>query len=570
VRSVFRGRTSLRRALSALVAAIGLMLAILIAAAIYGTVSTARDYRTGSQEAVARQDAAAQVLVTLLNAQTANRGYALARRGVDLRQYLDARDRYPDEMRRLRAEVTGEPELERLADRVDTAALAWFADGVRTIQLLRQERFEAAIDRVNRGIGEARFRVFRLAHDDLVEEVEEVRLEALDASDASRRVTLALIVGAAVLALAITGLVSRALWIRIGGPVALLAEGVRRVAGGRLTEPVPASSGSVRELEELVSGFNTMQRQVREERETVAAAARREAAQKTERHLWETVQAGLLPERLAGVPGLRVAARYQPAERALLIGGDFYDSVALPDGRLALLVGDMAGHGAQSAARAAGLRFGWRTLIAVNPNPAAVMAALNVQMRGPGERAQGLFASLIYVLIDPRGAASVATAGHPPPLLLTPAGCRPLRAPATGPLLGIMDDPDWPTSHVTLPPGGTLMLYSDGLIEARRGDDDTFGISRACTVLEVERASALEARVERVIDAARRYDDEALRDDVVVLAVERPMRLAGTPRPPATRLTLGDQPPAPPDGSADGTGDGAAPAPAPARPSAGA
>ena len=65
------------------------------------------------------------------------------------------------------------------------------------------------------------------------------------------------------------------------------------------------------------------------------------------------------------------------------MGGDFYDAIALVDGRLAVMVGDMAGHGAQAAAQAAGLRFGWRTLVSVNPNPAAVLAALNAQMAQP-------------------------------------------------------------------------------------------------------------------------------------------------------------------------------------------
>ena len=100
---------------------------------------------------------------------------------------------------------------------------------------------------------------------------------------------------AALLALIMVAIVSRQLWRRIGGPIALLSAGVGRVTRGRLSDPVPASREAVRELAELVDGFNLMQREVREERDAVAAAARREAAQKTERTLWETVQSGLLP-----------------------------------------------------------------------------------------------------------------------------------------------------------------------------------------------------------------------------------------------------------------------------------
>ena len=118
---------------------------------------------------------------------------------------------------------------------------------------------------------------------------------------------------------------------------------------------------------------------------------------------------------------------------------------------------------------------------------------------------------------------------------------------SVGPLLGIRDEVDWPVSHGFLPPGGTLVLYTDGLVEARRGGSDFFGADRACLVLEAERRSALEARVERLIDAARRHDDEHLRDDVVVLAVERPVPLSpGSPNGRGHRNRVPAPPPAEP------------------------
>ncbi len=79
-------------------------------------------------------------------------------------------------------------------------------------------------------------------------------------------------------------------------------------------------------------------------------------------------------------------------------------------------------------------------------------------------------------------------------------------------------------THASLPPGGTIVLYTDGLIEARQGAD-TFGVERACAVLAAERRSALQLRVERLIDAARRHEDQSLRDDVVIVAIERPVPL---------------------------------------------
>jgi serine phosphatase RsbU (regulator of sigma subunit)/CHASE3 domain sensor protein len=523
-----RGR-SLRGLLAGLVAALAVVLGVLIVVAVFGMVTTARDYREGAQRALARQTAANQLLTDLLSAQSANRAYILLARGDDLGAYTAARDRYPAEMDALRNVLGGEPRLEQSADAVDRTAALWFDEAVELIRLRRQGREREAERRINQGLSEARFNAFRAEHARLLEEIEDTRLAGLADNDRRRRLALAAILMAAALALVMVVITTRQLWRRVGGPIALLSAGVGRVTRGRLGDPVPASTQAVRELAELVDGFNLMQREVQEEREAVAAAARRQAAQDTERELWQTVQAGLLPERLPSVPGLRLAARYQPAEQALLVGGDFYDAVVLPDGKLAVMVGDMAGHGAPAAAQAAGLRFGWRTLVRVDPDPAVVLAALNAQMGGPEQRAEGLFASILYLLIDPRGSFGFAPAGHPAPFILTASGCEPLEPVDTGPLLGVFDEAVWPVTRGGLPPGGTIVLYTDGLVEARQSAD-VFGAERACAVLVRERRSAVETRVERLIDAARRHEDQhSLRDDVVVLAVERPVPVAWAP-----------------------------------------
>jgi serine phosphatase RsbU (regulator of sigma subunit)/CHASE3 domain sensor protein len=544
--------------LARLVAALAVVLAVLIAVAILGMVTTARDYREGSSRALARQSAANGLLINLLSAQSANRAYALTARGDDLRAYTTARDRYPLAMDRLMRALRGKPELEESARAVDRTAQLWFAEAVELIRLRRQGRVQDAIRRVNQGLGERFFAAFRTEHTRLRQEIEQERIDSLHSSDLRRRLTFLAIVAAGLLAVVMVVIVTRQVWRRVGGPLALLSEGVGRVTRGRLGDPVPQSKEAVRELYELVDGFNLMQREVQQERDAVEAAARREAAQATERHLWETVQDGLLPKRLPTTPGLRLAARYLPAEEALLVGGDFYDALVLPDGRLAVMVGDMAGHGAPAAAQAAGLRFGWRTMVATNPDPGAVMTALNAQMGSPEQRVEGLFASIIYMLIDPGGTLSFVAAGHPAPFLLDGERCRTLEPVESAPLLGVFDEPDWPVTRAQLPPGGTVVLYTDGLVEARQGAD-VFGVERACRVLIAERRAAVEARVERLVDAARRYEDQSLRDDVVVLAVERPAPVAWEEPPadghPGGRISS--------DGRSDGAPAGTVPSPEP-------
>jgi serine phosphatase RsbU (regulator of sigma subunit) len=516
-----RRRASLRGLLSLLVVMLAAVLAVLIAVAVVGTINTARDYRSASQQAIQRQGAANAFLINMLNAQSANRAYILLARGTDLQAWNQARSRYDDDLAILRRVLSGEPGLLESADAVDRTAQLWTREAIELISLRRQGAIDEAVRRVDTGPAEERFVAFRNEQRGLLDRIEEKRLHDLADNDHNLRLTLGGIASATLLALLMVGLVSRQVWRRVGAPIDRVGEGVSRVARGVLSDPVTISDDAVIELAGLADAFNTMQSEVKEEREQVARSARREAAQRTERELWETVQQGLLPARLPAPHGLRLTARYRPSERALLLGGDFYDGKLLSDGRLALMVGDMAGHGAPAAAQAAGLRFGWRTLVSVNPDPAAVMAGLNTQMSSHEQRAEGIFASLIYLLLEPDGGVSFATAGHPSPLLLTRDGCREVRAGATGPLLGVLDDAQWPVTRTELPVGGTLFLFTDGLVEARH-ESDVFGVERACEVLAREWNVALQLRVRRLIRAARRHEDDRLRDDVVVLAVERP------------------------------------------------
>lgn len=512
---------SLRAVLGRLVLTVGVAGAALAGLAIAGMVLAAGDYRDAGLRAIDRQAAANQILVDVLNAETGNRGYILTGRNDYLEPYRDARERYDADIDRLRDQVKGVPELEAATETVNTRAELWFAEAAQLVTL-READADDAILRVNEGVGQARIQAFRAAQDALLAEVAHQREESLAAADRTRFWTLAAVSAAALIALLLFIQAARQLWRRMGVPVAQVAEGVLRVARGRFTEPVPATEAAVAELAELTTGFNEMQAQLSTQREAVRTAARREAAQDTERSLWQMLQAGLLPSELPHTPYFRIAAQYRPTEHGLLLGGDFYDAAVLDDGRLVVAVGDLAGHGAPVAARAAGLRFGLKTLVGVDPDPTVVMNGLNRQLSGAAEREQGVFASLLYVLLSPDGAAQIACAGHPPPLLAGRDRCEFVQV-EPGPVLGFDDAPEWPVTHIDLPPLATLFMFTDGLTEARRGMDQ-FGEERVRDVVAREGASALELRVERLIDAARRHDEKDLRDDVVVVAAQRTQR----------------------------------------------
>lgn len=520
---------SLRGVLARLAVLNALVLALLLLMAIGTAVLTAREYRDAGQLGLARQGAANQVLIDLLNAETGSRGYTFTGRGDYLTPYAEARERYPDDVERLRRATSGSQALADRVDIVEGAADLWLEEAQLLVDLRRTEGPVAADARARAGRADQLFLAFRRAHSDLLVEVDRERRRAIDAADRVRDIATAGVVVSGLGMLLMLLFANRQIRRRVGRPLSAVSEGLMRVTRGSLSDPVPRQDHAVREVRDLVDGFNDMQRQVFQQRDAVAAAARRESAQKTERRLWETVQSELLPDRLPRPWGIRLAAAYQPAEKALLLGGDFYDALMLDSERMAVLVGDMAGHGAPAAARATGLRFAWRTLVASDPDPGAVMTALNAQLADREDRAEGLFASLVYALVSIDGLIQYAPAGHPPPLLLGPDGCRVEEPASWGPLLGVMDEAEWPVTELRLERGSTLVFYTDGLVEARAGAD-LFGAERACRILERDRTIALEGRVQNLIDAARRHDTHHLNDDVVVMAIDRPPRITAVPR----------------------------------------
>ncbi len=520
---------SLRGVLARLAILSAIVLALLLLVAVATAVLTAREYRDSGQLALARQGAANQVLIDLLNAETGSRGYTFTGRGDYLTPYARAREGYPQNIERLRRATAGSPSLAEKVDIVEGAADLWLEEAAILVDLRRDEGPDAADARARAGRADQLFLAFREAHSELLVEVNRERQRATANADRLRNIATAGVVLSGLAMLLMLLFANRQIRRRVGVPLSAVSAGLIRVTRGSLGDPVPRQDDAVRELRDLVDGFNDMQRQVFQQREAVAAAARRESAQATERRLWETVQSELLPEHLPHPWGMRVAARYQPAEKALLLGGDFYDALMIDDERMAVLVGDMAGHGAPAAARATGLRFAWRTLVASDPDPGAVMSALNAQLADRQDRAEGLFASLVYALVSIDGSIQYAPAGHPPPLLLGPDGCRVEEPSSWGPLLGVMDEAEWPVTELRLERGSTLVFYTDGLVEARAGAD-LFGADRACRILERDRTAALEARVQNLIDAARRHDAHYLNDDVVVMAIDRPPRITSVPR----------------------------------------
>ncbi|MGW1770861.1 SpoIIE family protein phosphatase [Streptomyces sp. NPDC002104] len=223
-----------------------------------------------------------------------------------------------------------------------------------------------------------------------------------------------------------------------------------------------------------------------------------------------TLQRALLPSALAASPYVDVAHRYVPGSRITEVGGDWYDVIGLPDGRVALVAGDVMGHGVAAAAAMGRLRITAKALAGHHSDPADLLTELDACAREAGIE----LATCLYIVYDPRsGRARIASAGHPPPLVLRPDGAVDTIGEVLGVPLGVGGFP-FRTTGIELPRNATLALYTDGLIEARGRDIDA-----GLEALRIELARAprpLEAMADHVL--ASLLPTPPTDDTVLVLA----------------------------------------------------
>ena len=231
----------------------------------------------------------------------------------------------------------------------------------------------------------------------------------------------------------------------------------------------------------------------------------------------DTMQRSLLPRSRPVVEGLEVGEVYEPSAR-VEVGGDVYDYLGLDDGRLAVVLGDVTGHGVDATADMAMAKFVFRSLAREHPEPADFLAAANdviCSEIGPGK-----FISMCYVVVDGAGGkVAGASAGHPSPRIVLPDGS--LRAlESRGLVLGIDGDQEYAESHAELAPGASLVLYTDGVVEARR-DGELYGDERLEALLSERRELPARALAAAVAEDAREFAGGDLSDDLAVVVIRR-------------------------------------------------
>ena len=249
------------------------------------------------------------------------------------------------------------------------------------------------------------------------------------------------------------------------------------------------------------------------------AQAREDAREvaRTSAELAATLQESLLPAELPEVPGLSVAANWLPGRGGTVVSGDFYDVFPLPSSRWGVVIGDVVGHGARAATLAALARYTVRTLAVQHASPRRVLSGLNetVLNRGEPER----FLSAIYLTLKQAGSEldiRLARGGHPLAMLRRGDGTvEPIVAP--GSVLGCTSDPDLKDIRLRLAPGDLLLLYSDGITEARQGDVE-FSELRLLTLL-ADTDPVAQLVVDTIISAVLGHTGGELVDDITAVAL---------------------------------------------------
>ncbi|WP_210577110.1 ATP-binding SpoIIE family protein phosphatase [Streptomyces sp. GESEQ-4] len=237
-----------------------------------------------------------------------------------------------------------------------------------------------------------------------------------------------------------------------------------------------------------------------------------------EAYIADELQRTMLPENLPKATGVRLASRYLPAAETARVGGDWYDAIPLPGSRVALVVGDVMGHSMTSAAIMGQLRTTAQTLAGLDLPPQEVLHHLDEQAQRLGT---DRMATCLYAVYDPVShRITIANAGHPPPVLLHLGGrAEVLRVPPGAPI-GV-GGVDFEAVELDAPAGGTLLLYTDGLVESRLRDVWT-GIEQLREKLAAtaqltgpDHPPPLEALCDEVLDMLGPGDRD---DDIALLA----------------------------------------------------
>ena len=236
-------------------------------------------------------------------------------------------------------------------------------------------------------------------------------------------------------------------------------------------------------------------------------------------YIARTLQQSLLPPELPELPRLEAAARFRAAGEGIEVGGDFYDLFDTGRGTFAAVMGDVCGKGADAAALTALARYTIRTAAMADRSPSDILRLLNDAILR--QRSDKRFCTVTYAQMEEHHGSilmRVASGGHPLPYVLRADGTVETVG-RWGTLLGVVPDPELTDTEVELRPGDTVVLYTDGVIEARSDSEGMFGPARLAELLESCAGRDPDTVAQRIEDAVVTLQEGDPKDDIAILAL---------------------------------------------------
>jgi sigma-B regulation protein RsbU (phosphoserine phosphatase) len=411
--------------------------------------------------------------------------------------------------RTLRDQLQGRPDLMAHLNGVLATAQAWHRRVAEpVIRAIREGDRQEAVRLVS-SIDDPLFDRLRAGTTALARAIDvQLRTRQQAAAAAGERLFRQLVVSSAlgIGLVLVSGLLIRRWLTR---PVTQLSRDVRRVADGHLDQPIHGT-GPV-EFLQLGDDIEVMRRRILDE-----LADSRRAIEGLEQNapLVLRLRSELVSTPASLPDGLQMATRFEPAEGVL--AGDWMATIRLDRDRVGLIVLDVSGHGPEAGLRALWLKHLLLPALNLELDPADALHWVAAQIGDTGE----WFATCVIAEIDAAtGRCLYANAGHPPALVLRADGIEEL--PPTGPLFNDMPGFRWNTVETTLAEGDVLVVYTDGILEARSGDGEEFGEERLCAALDGASGLDVDRIASRVMDRVHDFGGRLV-DDATLLMTTRP------------------------------------------------
>ena len=498
----------LRRRIQLLFVALFLVLVAGVAVDTFADMARADASDTIDDELVPARDDLHQLLTSLVEQETGQRGFLLTGESSFLQPYERGRKETGLTLLRLETRFDGDHEMSDGIDRIRSRISAWQQLGADfEIDAKRRDRDAVVTALVSSGTATRLFDQASMEIEDVTavlnrrQDDKEQHVHSLDQMLVLVRVTNI------VIAIALLALVRRLVTNWITRPIEQLARAVRDAASGRLLQPIPSPGPP--DVANLGADVDAMRLRLLAELDD---AARARTALADRGMIVVTLRDDLAPSPVALPQGIELAGRFLPAKG--LVPGDWYDVIRIDDDHIVIALVDVSGHGAEVATFA--LRTKALTMAAVRERPPG--AALTWVADQLGDTGDLFFTGAIVKVSASSGRIEYASAGHPPLLLAGLTGVEELGP--TGPFVGPWPG-TWETVQAQLDRGGIMGVYSDGLIEARDRDGDLFGTARLTTLIAEQQLAGVDAVADTALAAVQMFAAEPGRDDITLCIVSR-------------------------------------------------